>query len=109
MRRLLIDDFRDENFFPNVEFTAVCKTFESGLLYLEKHGPWDELWLDHDLGDPSDKKSGYAICVWLERHPQYLPKVIQVITANPVGRRRMNIVLARLYTRFNLYTGRYWL
>lgn len=41
--------------------------------------------------------SGYNFICWLEEHPQYWPERIQVHSANPVGRARMQQVIDKYY------------
>ena len=89
LRILLIDDLR---VFPEV--TATARTYAEGILLLREGAPWDELWLDHDLGE---EKSGYDVMCWIEEHPELLPGSIRLVTANPVGRERMDLVIRKLY------------
>jgi len=91
MKQLLIDDIRT---LPD---TVIARTFEEGMEQIRDHGPWDVLYLDHDLGDPDPKKTGYDVLNWLEEFPSYLPGKIVLVTSNPVGRLRMNVVIERLY------------
>jgi len=115
MRTLLIDDFR-----TLLGITRIARTFDEGIEAL-KAGPWDGLYLDHDLGackectekglHVGDMKTpettflnychhantGYDIMLWLEEHQEYLPKSIILVTSNPVGRQRMKVVIDRLY------------
>jgi hypothetical protein len=108
MRILLIDDMREfgkqiPGPGPDDE-TAHAKTFEEGITELEVGGPWDVLYLDHDLGDPDPAKTGYAIINWIEAKAAdpvarefFLPKKIILVTSNPVGRRQMQTVIDKLY------------
>lgn len=95
--KLLIDDMRS-NF--NVDITA--RTFEDGIKAL-KDNKIDTLYLDHDLGfahygnDYSDEKTGYDIMCWLEQNPQYLPGEIVCVSSNPVGAKRIEQVVRKLY------------
>lgn len=89
---LLIDDLR---VIP--EATMIARTFEAGMYALKNEGPFDRLYLDHDLGDEDDKKTGYGIICFLEENPAFLPKEIVLVTANPVGRVKMQTVIDRLY------------
>ena len=89
---LLIDDMRT---IPGV--TRIARTFEDGLAAL-KDGGWNKLLLDHDLGDESNpEKTGYDIMCWLEANQCYLPGSIEIVSANPVGRKRMQVVIDKLY------------
>ena len=92
MRSLLIDDFRD------LGADVIARTFDEGIAALQQE-PWDILYLDHDLGDPDEKKTGYGIVTWLETHPQYWPNAVQVVTSNPVGRQNIERVLQKYYTK----------
>jgi hypothetical protein len=91
MRTLLIDDFRP------IEADVVAKTYDEGIAALVQ-GPWDLLLLDHDLGE-DPPKDGYGIMKWLEINQQYLPRMIQLVTSNPVGRKNMERVLQKFYRR----------
>lgn len=95
---LLIDDMRD------IKADIVCRTFSEGLHALRGealNAPGgsriDVLYLDHDLGDPDPSRTGYDILCWLEEHPEYLPKKIVLVTANPVGLEKMRNLIERLY------------
>jgi hypothetical protein len=90
MRTLLIDDLRE------IAVDRVARTFLDGIAAL-KEGSWDLVLLDHDLGDPNPRHTGYDILCWLEQNPQFLPGEIQLVTMNPVGRDKMRVVIRRLY------------
>lgn len=89
-RILLIDDLR---FAPA---DRIARTFDEGISYLRNEGPWDVLLLDHDLGDPNPKKTGYDILNWLEERPEYIPADIKLVTMDPVGRLKMQPLIERL-------------
>lgn len=89
-RTLLIDDIREK------DVSRVARSYEDGLCALTQEGPWDILYLDHDLGDEDPKKTGYGIMCFLEQFPQYLPGQVVLVTANPVGRQNMQRVLNKL-------------
>lgn len=96
MRTLLIDDCRE------IQATVVARTFAEGIKALKEQGPFDLLYLDHDLGWPDDPidgfaATGYGIMCFLEANPQYLPKEIKFVTSNPVGRANMMAVYRKLY------------
>jgi hypothetical protein len=81
-------------------------TYDAGLFALKFHGPWDVLYLDHDLGESDPHKTGYGIMNYLESiedvvKPLLLPKKIVLVTSNPVGRRQMQVVVDRLYPTKN--------
>jgi len=97
MKTLLIDDLRNEAFISQtygIEVTEVARTYTDGVNALVTK-QWDLLLLDHDLNSYVDgvEKTGYDIIVFLENNPQYMPKEIFLVTANPVGRARMQFVI----------------
>lgn len=92
-RVLLIDDMR------NIRADYVARTFDDGVYALLNEGPWEILYLDHDLGDPLPYKTGYDIINFLEANQSLLPKKIVLVTDNPVGRQKMQKVINRLYGR----------
>ena len=93
IRILAIDDLRNFK-----QATATARTYEEGIRMLIEEGPWDELLLDHDLGDELTK-TGYDILCFLEENPKLLPRKTTLVTANPVGRMRMQLVLDKIYDR----------
>lgn len=102
MRVLLIDDTREET-APNImrKIDLIARTYWTGIDSLVKMGPWDLLLLDHDLSsfDSVNGKeyTGYDIMCFLEANPEYLPKEIKIVSSNPVGRKRMQLVIDKLY------------
>lgn len=106
MKVLLIDDIRDiEMVMPNYrsysDFTATTvRNFQMGIIALKMHGPFDILFLDHDLAsfdENGKEKTGYDIMCFLEENPEYLPGEISIVSSNPVGRRNMQVVIDKLY------------
>lgn len=92
MRTLLIDDLR------SIPATIVTRTYEDGVKALTLGGPFDILYLDHDLGDEgTPERTGYTIMCFLEANPEYLPKEIVIVSSNPVGRQKMQVVIDKLY------------
>lgn len=90
--KILIDDVR------KIRADLVCRTYNEGIDALRANaGQVEVLYLDHDLGDPDVKKTGYGVVCWLEQNPQCWPEVIFLVTANPVGRQNMERVLIKLY------------
>lgn len=91
---LLIDDLRD------LKADVICRNYSDGIWALI-NGTWDVLLLDHDLasfdGEDGREKTGYDVLCFLEMHPQYLPNRIELVTANPVGRQKMQALIERLY------------
>lgn len=107
MKSLLIDDLRD------IKADVIARTFEQGIEALKNSGPFDILYLDHDLGEidghgsevPRDVDgelylpNGYGIMCFLEANPELLPKDIMLVTSNPVGRKRMKTVIDKLFKK----------
>jgi hypothetical protein len=96
MRRLLIDDirrFKDVCHSEDGDTEVVARNYNDGVELL-KTNTWDELYLDHDLGDYS--KTGYDVMCWLETHPARLPPAVYFVTSNPAGEQRMRQVLDKL-------------
>lgn len=93
MRTLLIDDMR------NLTADRTARTFDDGIAALTNEGPWDVLLLDHDLGDfvIGTERTGEHIMKFLEENPQYLPGSIRIVSSNPVGRQRMQVIINKLY------------
>lgn len=79
---LLIDDKRD------FHCEVIARTAKAGRKMLALGG-WECLCLDHDLGC---KESGYDICVWA-LECGFMPKRVQLVTANPVGRENIKKAL----------------
>lgn len=92
-RVLVIDDLR------NIKADYTARTFEDGIRALTDMGPWQMLYLDHDLGDPDPSKTGYDIINFLEANPELLPDRIVLVTSNPVGRKKMQSVIDKMYGR----------
>lgn len=103
-RVLLIDDTRDES-SPNIKrsLDLIARNYWSGIDALTKMGPWQTLLLDHDLNSFDEtgttEYTGYTIVSFLEKHPEFLPKEIILVTSNPAGRLRMQAVLDKLYKK----------
>lgn len=93
MNILLIDDKR------NLEVaTHVARSYFEGILMLQSE-PFGLLLLDHDLGDYYNGKeyTGYDILCWLEQNQQYLPEEIVLVTDNPSARKKMQLVIDKMY------------
>ena len=61
-----------------------------------------ELSLDHDLGDGNG--TGYSVACWLEEEAasgRYVPPVIRIHSANPVGRANMQRAIDSIERRRN--------
>lgn len=93
-RILLIDDVR------NMDADVIARNYWEGIKQLELNGPWDLLLLDHDLASfdkHGREKTGYDVMLYLEQFPSKLPKEIEFVTSNPVGRQKMKVVRRKLY------------
>ena len=108
MRQLLIDDFRTWEMIDGDGRYArphegaermQARTFDEGIMLLRDEGPWDMLYLDHDLGAFDSFKTGYGIMCFLEEHPEKLPVEIIFVTDNPVGREAMVAALNSIRRR----------
>mgnify|MGYP003439180954 FL=1 len=101
-RILLIDDTRDET-SPEVSrrVDLIARNYWAGIDALVVMGPWDLLFLDHDLNSfENDREyTGYNIVNFLEDNPHFMPKDVQIVSSNPVGRQRMGVVLSKLYNK----------
>jgi hypothetical protein len=82
----------------------LARTFDDGIAALRLMGPWDVLYLDHDLcavrscfSDTGREMTGYDVVCFLEANPEFLPKRVVLVTANPVGRTKMVEVLKKFY------------
>lgn len=63
-----------------------------------KSFPIDTLSLDHDLGPPS-AGTGYDVACWIENNIAHIPKIIDCHSANPVGRKRIEMAINSAYKR----------
>lgn len=50
---LLIDDLRNFRETPKDANVVIARTSAEALIELEKDVAWDEIWFDHDLGEPN--------------------------------------------------------
>lgn len=94
MQTLLIDDKR------TLDVTVIARNYNDGIAALQER-QWDVLYLDHDLGDftgpNGSERNGYHIVCFLEANPEFLPKRIEVVSSNPVGRSNIAAVLGKFY------------
>lgn len=63
-----------------------------------KTGSVEEISLDHDLGDGPD--DGYQVILWIEESValrQFIPPKIQVHSANPSARQKMESGIRSIY------------
>lgn len=77
---LLIDDKRD------LGCDIIARNADAGRILLEELVyQISTLCLDHDLGGG---ETGYDVCKWACEHG-FMPKHVQIITCNPVGRKNI--------------------
>jgi len=78
---ILIDDER------GLGADVICRNYKAALRLLAKLDarPSDVLGIDFDLGG---NESGNDLLIWAIAY-KYLPKNIQIVTMNPVGRKQM--------------------
>lgn len=83
---LWVDDCK-----PCPDGYAVARTFSEALFMLRKWD-YDELYLDHDLGEPKPDRTGYDLLEQLHRDGR-LPRRVICISWNPVGVERIRRAL----------------
>lgn len=104
MKVLLIDDTRAED-APNIlrKIDLIARTYWAGIGALTKFEKWDILLLDHDLNSfdaaTGREYTGYDIMCFLEANQEFLPGKIEIVSSNPVGRKRMQMVIDQLYKK----------
>jgi hypothetical protein len=81
----------------DIDADVVARTYDEGIEALKSQGPFNILYLDHDLGDENPRHTGYGIMCFLEENQEYLPDQIVIVSSNPVGRRNMQVVIDKLY------------
>jgi len=80
-----------------------AKTAEEAITILQT-GAVTFASLDHDLSEmaiiglaPSDEKTGYDVVRWMEENGVWPSGGVKVHSMNPVGKARMEAVIARAY------------
>jgi hypothetical protein len=98
---LLIDDLRDFRTVLPGQYVTIARTSAAALTILEDKDTWDEIWLDHDLGELADGTVDDIMVIvdyLSERafndNPVNTP-IIYVHSSNPVGVRQMVASLTR--------------
>lgn len=92
---LLIDDQRNPNDLGCE--CVIARTFDEGLAALQEGESYTLLLLDHDLGDPDPKKTGWDLLCWLEEHSKHIPERIKIITNNGAVFQKMQKLADKLY------------
>jgi len=74
-----------------VEYVGEC------IKELKENGPFQRLFLDHDLSGkvfvPSGPGTGYEVAEWLSKNPEFMPEKIIIHSYNQDGAQRMMKVL----------------
>jgi hypothetical protein len=112
MKRLVIDDKRIFEFPPSgdsYDHNTYAKNFVAGYDCLRFLSPWDELYLDNDLG--LGQKEGRDIANWLEDQAVHGKKIpigkIIITTANPVAEKAIYNALNKHYNVEYLTTQKF--
>lgn len=103
IKYLLIDDER------NIKAHIICRRPDDGIKALVHLGPFDVLYLDHDMGiepkieykDPEGvidfEYSGYGVACFIERYPEYAPESVEIVSSNPSGVKRIAQAFNTIY------------
>lgn len=85
MHYIWVDDIRT----PTIPEATWCRNYDEAIAALSKCGSNTVLCLDHDLGE---EKTGYDIAKYIIENNVSI-SLIQIHSANPVGRANMNQLL----------------
>jgi hypothetical protein len=99
IRELLIDDIR------SLGVDVIARTYDDGIKALKEMGPWDVLFLDHDLGcfdENGREMTGRDIMKFLISNPQLAPKKIICVSGNPYGREYIESQIVELENILNV-------
>jgi hypothetical protein len=114
-RRLLIDDTRTEEELYAMGLPCrvdlIARNYWEGYKQLWQNGPWDVLYIDHDL-QSYDKNglefTGYDIMCDIECEGELvgynyesIPKKIICVSSNPSGRKRIEQVIDNIERKRN--------
>lgn len=103
--RIWLDDVREK---PE-GFDVHVKTAEEAIVLLGRGGV-EEISLDHDLGSERSGETGYFVAKWIEgaAFNGYLkPLKWAIHSANPVGRRNMEMALRKAEQYWGAYANRH--
>lgn len=94
MKRLIIDDLRIFHF----EDAVYARTSAEAIDQLFNHGPWEQVWWDHDLGGDDTavrvlnwilyESDAKALTTWFSEQLEAAEHYVH--TANPVGADRIS-------------------
>lgn len=100
--KLWLDDYRDPVGYQLHGFTWV-KTADEAIALL-KTGKVKFASLDHDLSEEDimrtenfKERTGYDVVCWMEENNVWPPDGVRVHSMNPVGKARMEAVIAKHY------------
>jgi hypothetical protein len=96
----LIDDLRRFREPPRDAQVAIARNSKTGLEMLANDTEWDEIWLDHDLGDKTgDIDYIMPVIDYMSERAVYENPVkvntVFVHTSNPAGAKNMMLALER--------------
>lgn len=98
--RLWVDDLRNPP-QHSVESYDIARTYNQAIDFLLAK-TYEYIYLDHDLGDYSGpdgrEMTGYDVLMWIVEKKQdgfVAPTRYEILTANPVGRKRFEGVIER--------------
>ena len=79
---------------------TMCDTVDEAKKLYETHGPFDIVFLDHDLGGevyvPSSKdNTGYQLAKWLSKRTEEKAPLMVIHSFNPIGAENMKSVLPK--------------
>jgi hypothetical protein len=109
--KLWLDDVREPHRFGCIGWTW-AKTADEAIAHLST-GNVTQASLDHDLAweyypwncvSPSEykEKSGYAVVCWMEENNMWPIDGVRVHSMNPVGKERMESVIAKHYSKVSV-------
>lgn len=98
LNKLWVDDQRDPPASRSREYD-VARTYGEAIQKLTNNR-YDEVFLDHDLGDfeGGKERTGYDVLMYIvqmQHDGKRVPKKYTLLTANPAGRQRMQGVIDR--------------
>ena len=99
-RILLIDDLRNFRAVDKNDELVIARTSAEALTILASQNDWDEIWFDHDLGEPEGKLDTTMRVVDFLSEKAFNDnpvnvKIVYVHTSNIVGRQQILASLTR--------------
>lgn len=68
--------------------TKYIKTGKGAINQLSKGEEWNILFIDHDLGETGEYRTGYDVALWIAKNEPIIRKII-IHSMNPVGSNQM--------------------